>query len=170
MRSQGVGASEFETIGSRTRRKGKGTLLAGDEADELGDALLDGLPGVPSDLSVLRHRAAHDAPDVGDRQESVLLLAPATGVGLHLRHAETLDAAMVALAVRRDRDPDDDTRATERARRKGAQVFGRSAVPQCGLPVGGGDRWRQMPRCTGRKGAAVAARYGMGHVRRSRIP
>ena len=66
---------------------------------ELGDALLDGLPGVPSDLSVLRHRAAHDAPDVGDRQESVLLLAPAAGVGLHLRHAETLDAAMVAPAV-----------------------------------------------------------------------
>jgi hypothetical protein len=101
--------------------KGRGTLLAGDEADELGDALLDGLPGVPSDLSVLRHRAAHDAPDVGDRQESVLLLAPATGVGLHLRHAETLDAAMVAPAVRRDRDPDDDTRATERTSERGGK-------------------------------------------------
>jgi hypothetical protein len=66
---------------------------------ELGDAL----PSVPSDLSVLRHRAAHDAPDVGDRQESVLLLAPAAGVGLYLRHAETLDAAMVAPAVHQRR-------------------------------------------------------------------
>ena len=77
-----------------------GNSLAGDEADELGDALLDGLLGVLGDLAVLRHRAAHDAANVGDRQVPILLLpsvAAAAGLrrALGFRHAGTL-AAMAA--------------------------------------------------------------------------
>jgi hypothetical protein len=48
--------------------------LAGDEADELGDALLHGLLGLLGDLGVGGQDLLHDAPDVGDGQQPVLLL------------------------------------------------------------------------------------------------
>lgn len=51
--------------------------LAGDEGDELGDALLQGLLGVLGDLAVGRHGLLHDAADVGDGEEPVLLPDPA---------------------------------------------------------------------------------------------
>mmetsp|Transcript_12965 Transcript_12965/g.55332 ORF Transcript_12965/g.55332 Transcript_12965/m.55332 type:complete len:218 (+) Transcript_12965:1950-2603(+) len=46
--------------------------LAGDEADELRDALLDRLLGVLGDLRVRGQRLLHDATDVGNWQEAVL--------------------------------------------------------------------------------------------------
>jgi hypothetical protein len=47
--------------------------LAGDEGDELGDALLHRLLGVLGDLGVGRERLLHDPAHVRDRQEPVLL-------------------------------------------------------------------------------------------------
>jgi hypothetical protein len=48
-------------------------LLASDEGDELRDALLHGLLSVLGDLPVSRDGLLHDATDVGDGQEPVLL-------------------------------------------------------------------------------------------------
>lgn len=53
--------------------------LAGDEADVLGHALLDGLLGVVGDLGVGRKDLAHDPDHVGDRHEPVLLPDDAFG-------------------------------------------------------------------------------------------
>jgi hypothetical protein len=49
--------------------------LAGDEADELGHALLHRLLGLLGDLGVGRQDLLHDAADVGDGQQPVLLPA-----------------------------------------------------------------------------------------------
>jgi hypothetical protein len=48
--------------------------LAGDEADELGDALLNGLLGLLGDLGVGGQDLLHDAAHVGDGKKAVLLL------------------------------------------------------------------------------------------------
>lgn len=48
-------------------------LLAGDEADELGDAFLHGLLGIFRDLAVGWNALLHDAADVRDREKSILL-------------------------------------------------------------------------------------------------
>jgi hypothetical protein len=53
-------------------------LLASDEGDELRDALLHGLLSVLGDLPVSRDGLLHDATDVGDGQEPVLLPDAAT--------------------------------------------------------------------------------------------
>lgn len=55
--------------------------LAGDEADVLGDALLDHLLGVVRDLGVGRQHPAHDADHVGDRHEAILLTHDGRGGG-----------------------------------------------------------------------------------------
>jgi hypothetical protein len=55
-----------------------GDSLDGDEGDELGDALLHGLLGVLGDLPVGWDGLLHDAADVGDGQEPVLLPDTAT--------------------------------------------------------------------------------------------
>lgn len=47
--------------------------LAGDEADVLGDALLDGLLCIVGDLGMRREDLAHDPYHVGNRHEPVLL-------------------------------------------------------------------------------------------------
>lgn len=47
--------------------------LAGDEADVLGHALLDGLLGVVGDLGMRGENLAHDSDHVGYRHEPVLL-------------------------------------------------------------------------------------------------
>ena len=61
--------------------------LAGDEADELGDALLHRLLGLLGDLGVGRQDLLHDAADVGDGQQPVLLLdlqvTPSSGAAAH---------------------------------------------------------------------------------------
>ena len=60
--------------------------LAGDEGDELRQALLHRLLGVLCNLGVARQRLLHDAADVGNRQEAVLLPAhthTARGSGTH---------------------------------------------------------------------------------------
>lgn len=48
-------------------------LLAGDEADELGDAFLHGFLGIFRDLAVGWNALLHDAADVRDREKSILL-------------------------------------------------------------------------------------------------
>ncbi|XXG71807.1 hypothetical protein AAC387_Pa07g1047 [Persea americana] len=48
-------------------------LLAGDEADELGDAFLHGLLGIFRDLAVGWNALLHDAADVRDWEKSILL-------------------------------------------------------------------------------------------------
>jgi hypothetical protein len=58
-----------------------GHSLAGDEGNELGDALLHGLLGVLGDLPVGRDGLLHDAADVGDGQEPVLLPDAAAAPG-----------------------------------------------------------------------------------------
>ena len=50
--------------------------LAGDEADEFGNAFLHGVLGVLGDLAVGRQRLLHDPADVRDRQVPVLLPRP----------------------------------------------------------------------------------------------
>ena len=67
--------------------------LAGDEGDELGDALLQGFLGVLGNLAVSRDGLLHDAADVGDGQEPVLL--PDAAVP-----ASSATAAVVAPAAR----------------------------------------------------------------------
>ena len=58
--------------------------LAGDEGDELRQALLHRLLGVLCNLGVARQRLLHDAADVGNRQEAVLLPAHRrSGAGMH---------------------------------------------------------------------------------------
>lgn len=47
--------------------------LAGDEADELGDAFLHGFLGIFRDLAVGWNALLHDAADVRDREKSILL-------------------------------------------------------------------------------------------------
>lgn len=66
-------------------------VLAGDEADELGDAFLNGFLSIFSDFTISRKSFFHDAADVGDRKETVLF----TDVG-----TRTVFAAFVAAAAR----------------------------------------------------------------------
>lgn len=63
--------------------------LASDEADELGNALLNGVLGVLGDLAVGGKDLLHDAADVGDGKVAVLL----TDVGLGALLADALMAA-----------------------------------------------------------------------------
>ena len=49
------------------------SVLAGDKADELEDAFLHSFLGVLGDFPIGRKRFLHDAADVGDREEAVLL-------------------------------------------------------------------------------------------------
>ena len=58
---------------NKRRDKTRPISLAGDEADELGDALLHRLLSVLSDLGVGGERLLHDPDDVGDREEPILL-------------------------------------------------------------------------------------------------
>uniref|UniRef100_A0A0A9GEY4 Uncharacterized protein n=1 Tax=Arundo donax TaxID=35708 RepID=A0A0A9GEY4_ARUDO len=81
--------------------------LAGDEGDELGDALLHRLLGVLGDLGVGRKRLLHDPAHVRDRQEPVLLprrrelrvaRPPGLVVGVrHRRRAEPTNTAAFLL-------------------------------------------------------------------------
>ena len=64
-------------------------LLAGDEADELRDAFLDGFLSVLGDLSIGGERLLHDPANVRDRKKPVLL----ANVG-----AQALIAALVVAA------------------------------------------------------------------------
>lgn len=73
-------------------------ILAGDEADEFGDAFLDGVLGVLGDLAVLRQSLLHDATDVGDGQIPVLLAHAAPAAAASLR--ALLAAAFMATARR----------------------------------------------------------------------
>ena len=75
-------------------------MLAGDEADELGDAFLDNLLGVFSDLTISREPSFHDSAYVRNRKKPVLLadvrrrpralvsaaLTASGTLGLRLRH------------------------------------------------------------------------------------
>lgn len=69
--------------------------LAGDEANELGDAFLHRVLGVLCDLAVGRQRLLHDPADVGDRQVPVLLA--------HARRARALLTAALVAPARRTR-------------------------------------------------------------------
>ena len=66
-------------------------LLAGDEADELGDAFLNGFLSIFGDFTISRESFFHDAADVSDRKETVLF----TDVG-----TRTVFAAFVTTATR----------------------------------------------------------------------
>ena len=66
-------------------------VLAGDEADKLGNAFLDRVLGVLGDFAVGRKSLFHDPADVGDREVPVLL----ADVGARAPVA----SALVALAV-----------------------------------------------------------------------
>lgn len=55
------------------------SLLAGDEADELRDTLLDSLLGVLRDFAISRKPLLHDAADVSNRKEAILLTEAGAG-------------------------------------------------------------------------------------------
>ena len=93
----------FNKKPQKNKKKKEGrreALLAGDEADELGDALLDNLLGVLSDLPISRQPSFHDSAYVRNRKKPVLLadvrrrpgalvsaaLTASGTLGLRLRH------------------------------------------------------------------------------------
>ncbi|KAI3441099.1 uncharacterized protein J3R85_002773 [Psidium guajava] len=83
--------------------------LAGDEADELRDALLDGLLGLLGDLGVRGEGPLHDPAHVGNRQEPVLLLRAVVRAIRHVARQGAPDRArLVSLpghrSVERERE------------------------------------------------------------------
>jgi len=99
------------------------SVLAGNEADELRDAFLQSFLGVLGDFHVGRKHFLHDAADVGDGEEAVLL----TEVGARTMLTALVVASATAAWTRRSIEHDcrNSNRRRGTGRRKNKMKLGK---------------------------------------------